>query len=304
MARMSIAQPVTAAAMITEWRWEPLSLVVIIAAGVGFARVRRHAGDRSRGLDLVFWLGLVAAVWTTCGFPGARADQLMWVWTTQQLLLLLIVPMIIMAGQPLEVLRRSGRPSRFLRVVESRPFRLLGHPFIAPVLIPVLCLLLFFSGFGEWSTSTIWAAGALHLILLTVGALIALPLLDRDDQRSSLAVGMALAVGFVELIVDAFPGAVLRYETHLALPAFGTGRPAWAPNWLADQHIAGGILWVVAELLDLPFLILAATRWIKADAREAASIDAELDATAESTDEPAEPWWLAHPELRERFERN
>jgi hypothetical protein len=54
---------------------------------------------------------------------------------------------------------------------------------------------------------------------------------------------------------------------------------------LDDQHTAGGILWAVAEVLDLPFLVLAATRWMRADAVEARRIDAELD--AESASPPA-----------------
>jgi putative copper resistance protein D len=105
---------------------------------------------------------------------------------------------------------------------------------------------------------------------------------------------------------------------------------------LDDQHTAGGILWAVAEVLDLPFLVLAATRWMRADAVEARRIDAELDAESASppasalpapsspvrpdehtalpagTEAPAKPthpdtpgmsrpWWLDDPELRDRY---
>jgi hypothetical protein len=35
-------------------------------------------------------LGLLAAVWISCGFLRVRSDQLMWVWTRQQLLLLVL----------------------------------------------------------------------------------------------------------------------------------------------------------------------------------------------------------------------
>ena len=79
-------------------------------------------------------------------------------------------------------------------------------------------------------------------------------------------------------MVDAIPGIVLSFQTHLTLTQFGVNHPAWAPAALDDQHTAGGILWAVAEVLDLPFLVLAATRWMRADAVEARRIDAELDA--------------------------
>ena len=208
----------------------------------------------------------------------------------------------------------------------------MGHPLVGPVLVPVIAALLFFGGLGALALQTQVGGWGLHLLLLGLGALIALPLVDQDDDRSSLAVGLALGVGLLELMVDAFPGIVLSFQTHLTLTQFGVNRPAWAPAALDDQHTAGGILWAVAEVLDLPFLVLAATRWMRADAVEARRIDAELDAEsrpaaaspppegpADGTAVPAgidgaptapaqpdappmtRPWWLDDPELRDRY---
>lgn len=232
----------------------------------------------------------------------------MWAWTAQQLLLLLVVPIIVLAAQPISLARTvNGQKSHVARVLGSRPLRVLGNPLVGPLLVPILCWLLFFGGLGRFALSSVMAAGVVHLLLLGIGGLIALPLVDSDDRRSSLAIGASLGIGALELIIDAFPGLVLRYQTHLVLPHFGVGRPGWSLSWLDDQHIAGGTLWVVAELLDLPFLILAATRWTKADAREASAMDAELDArrpVLEHGTEPAtdKPWWL-DPEQRGRLGR-
>ena len=38
------------------------------------------------------------------------------------------------------------------------------------------------------------------------------------------------------------------------------------------------MLWCVAELIDLPFLLLVFRRWLRADARDAAQVDAVLEA--------------------------
>ncbi len=76
-----------------------------------------------------------------------------------------------------------------------------------------------------------WLVGLLRLVL------VALPLVNTDDQRSSLAVGLSLAVGFVELILDAFPGIALRFQTHMTLVHFATDRPAFSPVPIDDQHI-------------------------------------------------------------------
>ncbi|WP_157695079.1 cytochrome c oxidase assembly protein [Nakamurella panacisegetis] len=313
----SFASPTSApsgGSLLTEWRPDYVMIVVVAILAIAYLRTRRRAATQgiawARHRDIVFWVGVAATVWTTNGFPQARGFQLMWVWMTQELLLLLIVPIVIMSAQPVSLVTTVHGPDNLLaRALRTRTLRFLGSPLVSPVLVPVLCMLLIFGGLGSFAVSSVWAGGVVHLLLLAVGALIALPLVNTDDQRSSLAVGLSLAVGFVELILDAFPGIALRFQTHMTLVHFAVNRPAFSPVAIDDQHVAGGILWVVAEVLDLPFLILAATRWIKADARDAARVDAELDArqhwdaAGEAVADPPvdRPWWLDDPALQDRF---
>ncbi|PRZ42397.1 cytochrome c oxidase assembly factor CtaG [Antricoccus suffuscus] len=318
----SVNLPPTVADLVTEWRFDPVTAAAAGLALYAYVRARRTA-FRDGVLwpwrrDLIFVVGIAAVVWTSSGFTQARGAQLMWVWTTQQLLLLLVVPVIVLMAHPVTLFRLVGGPHALVpRLLKSRPIRIIGHPLIGPILVPILCLLLFFGGLGSLALSTAPAGWLVHLLLLFVGLLIALPLLDPDDDRSSLALGMAVAIGFAELLLDAFPGIVLRLQDHLMMPYFGSGRPMWAPGWLSDQHLAGSILWTVAEVLDLPFLILVMVRWLRVDAKEAVKIDAVLDARREANvpdtdqrsasglaaDEPTadRPWWLDDPELRRRY---
>ncbi len=306
----------TALNVLTEWRPDYLMIVVTALLAIGYVRTRSAASKRgipwAGHRDVVFCIGLAALTWTTNGFPQARGFQLMWVWMSQELLLLLIVPIILLAAQPVSLVAAVHGPDNpVARVLRTRALRFLGSPLVSPVLVPVLCMLLIFGGLGAFAVSSVLAGGLVHLLLLSAGALIALPLVNIDDQRSSLAVGLSLAVGFVELILDAFPGIALRFQTHMTLVHFAVNRPAFAPIAVDDQHLAGSILWVVAEVLDLPFLILAATRWIKADARDAARIDAELDARqhwapdGEAAEAPTvdRPWWLDDPSMQDRLRR-
>jgi putative copper resistance protein D len=231
----------------------------------------------------------------------------MWVWTAQQLVLLLVVPAVVLSAQPLALARAVGGDRVWpLRLLASRPGRVLAHPALSLLYVPLLAGLLFFWGLGDWSLRSALGGELLHLLLLAAGALVALPLVDAEDGRTSLAVGAAVAIATIELLVDAVPGIVLRLQTHLQVPAFATGRPAWAPGALADQQTAGAILWTVAELLDLPFLVLAVRQWIRLDRREAQRIDADLDRAAPASSDGSaptlgRPWWLEDPELRDRY---
>jgi putative copper resistance protein D len=304
--------PPSVADLLLEWRPDWLTLALLAALVVAWVRARRRPGAAawSRRHDAALGLGVLLAAWTTSGFPQARGPQLMWVWAAQQLGLLLVVPAVLLAAQPLALARAVGGERAWpVRLLASRPLRVLGHPALSLLYVPLTAALLFFWGLGDWSLRSAAAGWVLHVALLAVGALVALPVLDVGDARSSLAVGAAVAVGVVELLVDAIPGIVLRLETHLQVPAFATGRPSWAPAALADQQTAGAILWTVAELLDLPFLVLALRQWIRIERREAAQVDAELDRAEldRAAGDPAgpagptRPWWLDDPALRARY---
>lgn len=341
-----LATPPDLADLISQWRLDPLIAVLATAAAIGYVRTRIVGARRGVAWplhrDVIFGVGVAAAVWVGCGVAQARAAQLMWVWMAQQLCLLLVVPVILLSAQPLSLIRAVQGPNALLfRALDWRPLRILGHPLVGLALVPVSCGLLVFGSVGEAALTHVWIGWLVDVALLFLGILIALPLLDSADSRSSLAVGMSIAIGFIEIFIDAVPGLVLRFETHPMIEYFTVHRPAWSPSWLRDQKSSGGLLWIVAETIDLPFLAVAMAVWLRADAREAARIDARLDAlatariggatvnTPQSAGEVAggnaepsmsgrtqvpehnphlvsaldRPWWLDDPELRDRYGR-
>ncbi len=303
----------------TQWAVQPLGIVVATALGAWYARsVRRllRAGGRwPVHRSVLFAAGVALLVWTTCGFLQAYASSLYWAWTTQTLALFLIVPFIILAGQPIQLARhhlgRSGPVDRFLR---SRLGRVLGNPLVGPALVPLLSCALFFGPIPAWAIATPAFGWVLHVVLVAVGGLILLPLIGLDDEPSSLAVGLTLAIGSFELVLDAIPGIALRLHTSLVTSYFDQRAVrSWSPNALSDQRVAGAILWCVSELIDLPFLLIVYRRWLRADARDAAVIDAVLDAeriarsgldkTGEGAIPADAPWWLTDPAMQNRLRR-
>jgi putative membrane protein len=104
-----------------------------------------------------------------------------------------------------------------------------------------------------------------------------------------MAIGFLIA--FVELIADALPGILLRLHTGIIGGAAGLSAvPGWLPGPLRDQQLSGDVLWFLGEAVDLPFLAWLVVRWIRADQREAAIVDARLDADAEAAQDDR-PWW-------------
>ena len=75
-----------------------------------------------------------------------------------------------------------------------------------------------------------------------------------------------------------------------------------------DQIIGGGALWILGDLVGLPFLAAQLIQLIREDESDAARIDAELDArqaapavTAEGGQAGEKPWWEDDPRFTSRF---
>src|SRR4029453_14262829 len=102
----------TPEALVSAWRWQPLCVALVVLAALWYALAVRRLPTRRRwpwGRTASFGVGLALFVWATCGFLGVYANALFWVWTTQMLVLLLVVPTVVMAGRPvvLSGLRRG-----------------------------------------------------------------------------------------------------------------------------------------------------------------------------------------------------
>ena len=121
------------------------------------------------------------------------------------------------------------------------------------------------------------------------------------------------------MVGDAVLGLAVLADQSLIAGAYyhALARP-WGPSLRTDQVIGGGALWVLGDIVGLPFLAAQFIQMIREDETEAASVDAELDAVeaAEAAaaagapdeaghvpDEPAgqQPWWQSDPRFADRF---
>lgn len=310
---MALSRP-SFAALIDQWSMQPVAVAAAIAVtGWYLYAARRQAGWPARR-TVAFLIGIALLAWTTCGFPQVYARSLYSVWTAQTLALLLAIPVVLLAGRPFDLAQRTPGPRAVVEpILRSPPAQMLRNPLVGPLAVLVLSVVLFFGPLPGWAAAVAPFGWVLQVVLVAVGALIALPLIGGAGQVGSLVVGLALAVGMVELILDAIPGIVLRLQTHTATSYFADRlRHPWSPSALHDQQLAGAILWCVAEMIDIPFLVLVFIGWVRADRAEAAQVDAVLDAERAArvalgeSDGPGQtdaPWWITDPALRDRFRR-
>ena len=82
-----------------------------------------------------------------------------------------------------------------------------------------------------------------------------------------------------EVVGDAVLGLAVIADQSLIAGAYyhALARP-WGPSLATDQVLGGGTLWILGDIVGLPFLAAQLIQMIREDESEAAVIDAELDA--------------------------
>jgi putative membrane protein len=271
------------------WRFDPLAAaVIVVAVGcygswlVGSLRRRAHVSPW-RVLSFAAAVALFAVL--QFGIVGRYDQVLRWAFTLRLALLFFAVPAFAALGAPATLLRTGGSPrlaDAADALLRSRPARFLGNAIVSPIIALALFCVLLTPLSAAIRTSSIWAA-AITVLVPALGFMLLAPLSGAASVRSSTFITAEFLLAFVELMLDAIPGIVLRITNHVLDRAtvMATG-PGWFPSPLRDQHLAGDLLWFIAEIADIPVLIALFVRWQRSDRREARSVDDLTDEEVEA----------------------
>lgn len=271
-------------ALLSTWRADPVTLVVLVVAGALYALGIRRAAARGiawshRHTVMFYSLGLGSYALVELGFLGVWSAQLRWAFTARIALLLLAVPGLIALGKPLELARAGlgavGR-ARLDALVSGRTARLFGNAmFLTLFTAAVFCLFLTpIVGVLRTSPAIGEAIGAVTVV---VGLVLMVPMMALTGLHASTFLAIEFLLAFVELVIDSIPGILMRLNDTVIDGITTVAGTGWWPNPLHDQHLAGDLLWFIAEAADVPVLILLLLRWARRDRAEAADFDALTD---------------------------
>jgi cytochrome c oxidase assembly factor CtaG len=312
----------TVARYFTSFRLDPGVLVLVVVIGAAYlhgVRVVRSNGlhwPRSRVISVV--VGLACLVIATMSFIGAYAHVLFWVYALQIVVTLMVIPLFFALGMPVVLVLQALAPARAARlsaVLDGRIARLLAFPVTSSILMIVVPFAVYFSGIYEASLRHYAIYELLHLLLVLTGFLFFWSVIGGADVTRRVPFAAALFIAFVELLLDAIPGIIVRFTTRILAGSYYTalGRP-WGPSLRRDQGYGGAVLWFVGEAVGVPVLAVLLARWIAEDRRDAARIDRDLDAAppdvAAGTSAAAgtvqvdaddadysRPWWESDPSM-------
>jgi cytochrome c oxidase assembly factor CtaG len=288
----------TAARVFTSWTLDlPVLLAVLLAGGLYLAGVRRlrRAGQPWPAGRLWCWYlgGLGTLVIATMSFLGVYQNVLFYIRSVQTILLLLVVPLFAALGRPLTLaiatLPRLG--PRLDAFVHNRAARLLTFPAITTLVLVVVPFVLYFSPWYAASLHNDAVREVTYLALLAPGFVFFWTFLRVDPVPKKYPYLVGLWVSAGEVVGDAVLGlAVLSSQTLLAGAYYHALARPWGPSLRSDQIIGGGALWVLGDLVGLPFLAAQFIQMIREDSAEAAKVDAELDEAASPGGRPPAPF--------------
>ena len=93
---------------------------------------------------------------------------------------------------------------------------------------------------------------------------------------------------FLGMPQSSFLGLAILSAPNVLYQHYATLERAWGPAPLADQQLAGGIMWVGGDLVFLVGVVLAVWTWMRAEEAEAVRVDARLDRERERARREAE----------------
>ncbi|MHC5795453.1 cytochrome c oxidase assembly protein [Lacisediminihabitans sp. FW035] len=263
-----------------------MSVGVILLAGALYAAgvlALHRRGVPWPGIRTIwfFALGLGSFAVVNLGFLGVWSTDLRWAFTTRIALLLFAVPGLLSLGAPVALARLvlSGGSLRTMdAMMRSWPVRLAGNAVFAP-LFALAAFSVFLTPIAGSLRESALAGGVLTVAVPLVGLLMVLPIVENTTQRTSFFITVEFLFVFVELVVDAIPGILLRLNNSVldGLGQVAGSLPAWFPSAYHDQHLSGDLLWFIAEVADVPVLILLFVRWSRVDRSEARALDALTD---------------------------
>jgi cytochrome c oxidase assembly factor CtaG len=314
----------------TEWTLDPWALGLVLLLGglylAGARRLRRSGKPWPAGRIVVFCgIGLGFWVIATMSWVAVYTPVLFYVRSVQTILLLLLIPLFLALGKPLtliiETLPRVG--PRLDRAIRSQTAKVLTFPVITTMVLVITPFVLYFTSWYVAGFHSVAVRELTHLALLAPGFVFFWTLLRVDPVPKAYPYLVSLWVTGAEVVGDAVLGlAVIADVNLIGGPYYHAVGYPWGPSLSTSQVLGGGILWILGDIVGLPFFAAQLIQMIREDEAEAKVIDAELDArdaaaqgaapsqggvasqgAAARTGGAADdrPWWESDPRFVGRF---
>lgn len=289
----AVPAPFTAGALLRGWHFEPLVVIPIIVIGalylLGYRRVRRQPRPvfpawRAR----CFIASLLCVFVAVVGPLDTYSDVDIAVHMFQHVVLLYLAAPLAVAGAPATVALRALSPAQRARyvlpVLHNRFTYALTRPTVAGVLYACDLLATHFTPWYNLSLENQYIHDLEHLSYIVFGFLLWEVVIGVDPIRSRATPPQRMLLVFLEMPVMVIISVVFILANHPLYPYY-TALPApWggASRVVADQGLAGAIMWVPSLAVTLAAVLYVAIVWFGEDEDRQRRLEAIEDARQRS----------------------
>jgi cytochrome c oxidase assembly factor CtaG len=305
--------PLTWGALVQTWYLDLTSatLIVLVAGTYAWCYRRARGGAQPVQPAQAGCVGVGIVLWAlaTVGAIGSYAYVLFWVRALQVLLLLYVVPFFLAQGKPITVGRDAlgpGGRERVDRLLGSRWARVLAHPLTTSLAMLATPWLLYLTPWYTAALQNQWIGALTRIMLVVIGFGYFYARLQADPVPRKYPQLISLLISVAETLGDGVLGLVIWQGSLIAAEYYSALHRSWGPDQRLDQTIGAGVLWILGDVVGLPFVLLLMRALSRDERAQAIQVDAELDRTETIASEEAAPaglWWENDPQMRDRFRR-
>ncbi|HEY7072404.1 MAG TPA: cytochrome c oxidase assembly protein [Acidimicrobiales bacterium] len=265
----------------TAWRPDPLVVVALVLAAVGYRRgvvalrARARPGPR-RGEVAAFTAGLVAVAVALASPLEGAAGALFSAHMLQHLLLVLVAAPLLAAGRPALAIG-AAFPATTRRAWRRQAARPAARRATDVVLHPVVVWALGTVTLWAWHLPVLYDAAVRHDLLHAVehasllGTALLLWTVVWGRGPRPAATPTAVGLLFATALASAALGAVLTLAGTPLYDVHATTTAAWGLSPLEDQQLAGATMWVPAGLVYMAVMAGLLGSWLSSLDREPAT---------------------------------
>ncbi|MFC5063975.1 cytochrome c oxidase assembly protein [Actinomycetospora atypica] len=287
-----IPDPPSVGLLVGAWRLDVTFAALVVVLVLGYARGLRRVPGWPVGRSVSWFAGCAVLLVATNSGVGRYADALFSVHVAEHMLMSIVVPVLLVLGGPVTLARRAlpedgDARDRLEAVLEAPTLRFLTHPAVAAVVLIGSPFAFYLTPLFSLLQPLGWLMPAISLWFLVVGYLFFWVIVGVDPAPGQRLPHVArLAVLIASMPFHALFGVILLAadtpvaQTPSTLAADGGGgqvfvtdfysrlRLPWAPDLLADQHVAALLSWGMGDLPLVGVLVVLLVQWNRAGAAE------------------------------------
>ena len=286
------AGPPAVASLVLGWSFEPAVALPLIVAFVVWLRLvarvdHAHAANPvPRRRTVAFLAGLATIAIALMSGIDAYDTTLFSVHMVQHVLLTLVAAPLIALGAPITLLLRAATPNVRRRIIlpilHSRVLRVLSFPVVSWLLFAGVMWGTHFSPLFDASLENPLIHDLEHALYLSAGLLFWWPAVGLDPSPWRMPHPVRAMYVFLQMPQNTFLAVVILNASDVLYRHYATLTRSWGPSPIEDQQTAGGIMWILGDILFLSAMAAIIAGWMAFEARREVEVDRRLDREREA----------------------